>query len=77
MCECVRRQRLCTNHYDLAEPPPVFLAHTKAAAICRHWSTTMVVGGGWYMLNYKHVLGTSTHAKLMMGLTTYWEYHID
>ncbi len=21
MCECVRRQRLCTNHYDLAEPP--------------------------------------------------------
>ncbi len=71
MCECVRRQRLCIlyNHYDLAEPPVFWHVQKQLLFVDtgqRHYG---LVGGGWYMLNYKHVLGTSTHAKLMMVCT--------
>ncbi len=47
MCECVRRQRLCTNHYDLAEPPPVFWHIQKQLLFVDTGSTSTMVWLGW------------------------------
>ncbi len=60
MCEYVRRQRLCTNHYDLAEPPVFW--HIQKQLLFVDTGQPIWFGWGWmwYMLNYKHVLGIAT-----------------
>ncbi len=70
MCECVRRQRLCTNHYDLAEPPPVFW-HIQKQLLFVDTGQPLWFGWGWMVhVELQACVGYCTHAKLMMVRTT-------